>query len=267
MQILSDRIKETSNISVSSNVVAYPVSNLSIDKKSSTWKSNSNSSQTISITWDSPIDLNCVSLVHHNFHSNSVVKIKYYDLASNVNPIYDSGNISVGYCFSPPAGFSTNSGNSFPYCGGNHFVHQSDTFNVEKIEIIIDGDTPDGFYEIARVIAGNVITFDYGAESASISLTDESESIRTESGDVIVNNLPVYKNVNLSFGTLTVNDRNNLINIFRKIGSKYPALFFSNGFRDDSIDKSLMIYGRIDSTSIDLMQRYYSATSLKIDEY
>lgn len=267
MQIVNDRVRDTANISVTSNVIAYPASNLSIDRKSSTWKSTSNASQTITVTWTNALDVNAVSLAHHNFDENTIVRVKYFDTAANTSPIYDSGNLLVGYSFEPPSGFSTNSGNSFPYGGGNYFVHQTNTFSAQKIEITVSGDTPDGYYEIARVVAGNVIRTEFDAESASVGIVDESEGVRTEGGDVLVNQAIVYRQMNLAFSALSIDDRNNLINLLRKVGSKYPVLVMERGYRENSIDKSLMLYGRLDALSLDLMQRYRSATSLKIEEY
>ncbi len=267
MQILNDRVRETANISVTSNVIAYPASNLRIDRKSSTWKSTSNASQTITITWATAIDVNAVALVHHNFDENTTVRVKYFDNASNTSPLYDSGNLSVGYCFEPPSGFSTNSGNSFAYGGGNYYVQQSQTYTAQKIEIQVTNNTPDNVYEIAKVVVGKIVSLDYGAESASIEFIDESETSRTEAGDTITNQLPCHKSMTLSFGALSVNDRNNLINIFRKVGTRIPILAMSRGYRNEGIDKSLMIYGRLTDSSLDLMQRYYSSTSIKVEEY
>lgn len=267
MQILNDRVRDTSNISVTSNVIAYPASNLSIDRKSSTWKSTGNASQSITITWANALDINAVSLVHHNFDENTVVRVKYFDTAANTSPIYDSGNLSVGYCFEPPAGFSTNSGNSFAYGGGNYFAHQTNTFTAQKIEIQLANNTPDGYYEIARLLAGNVISLEYDADAVNVDLIDESESTRTEGGDVLVNNSIVYKKLSYNLSYMPINDRKNVLNIFKKIGSKYPVLVMSNGYRDATIDKSIMIYGRLESNSVDLMSKYISSTQLRITEY
>ncbi len=267
MQILNDQARLTSNIITTSNVIAYPASNLNLDRKSATWKSTSNALQTITITWANGIDINAVALVHHNFDENTTVRVKYFDTASNVTASYDSGNLSVGYCFEPPLGSSTNSGNSFAYGGGNYFVHQTNTFTAQKIEITVTNNTPDNVYEIARIVAGNVISIEYGADSVSAELIDESESMRTEGGDVLVNSAIVYKRLAYNLGYLSASNRADVLNLFRKIGTKYPVLWMSNGYREDTIDKSLMIYGRLDSSSLDLLSKYISSTQLKITEY
>lgn len=267
MQILNDRVRETANISTTSNIISYPAINLSIDRKSSTWKSTSNASQTITITWTDALEVNAVGLIHHNFDENTIFRVKYFGTASNVTASYDSGNIAIEYCFEPPMGFSTNSGKSFAYGGGNYFVHQTNTFSAQKIEITVHGGTPDGCYEIARIVAGNVISLEYGADSVSAELIDESERTRTESGDVLVNNAIIYKKLAYNLGYLSASNRADVLNIFRKIGTKYPVLWMSNGYRKDTIDKSLMIYGRLDSSSLDLLSKYISSTQLKITEY
>lgn len=267
MQILNDCVRDTSNIIASTSAAGFLASNLNIDKKSSTWKSTSNATQTISITWGSAVDVNAVSLIHHNFDENTIARVKYFDNASNPIPIYDSGNISTGVCFDPPSGFLTNSGNSFTYGGGNYLVNQSATYAVRKIEIQLMNDTPDHVYEIARIVAGNATSLNYGAESAAIEFIDDNESVRTEAGDTITNAASCHKKMSLSFGTLSISDRRNLINIFRKVGTRVPVLVMSRGYKNDGIDKSLMVYGRLSESSLDLIQRYYSSTAIKVDEY
>ena len=269
MLILSnDQIKFSSNISVTSNVAGYPVTNIQVDKKSSTWRSVNANSQTFVVTWPSSAVVNFAGIAHHNFESNTIVRLKYYQTASNVAPIYDSGDVSVGTVFDPPNGFATNSGNSFAYGGGNYWAKQTPEHSVEKLEIDFSNGTPDGFYEVARIVCGDAKTLKYDPDiGLNTNFIDQSESVRTEAGDSIVNILPSHKEMNFNFGYLEKDDRQTLINLFRRVGSKYPAFISVNGYRDDSIDKSLMIYGRLNDNDLSLNQKYSSSTSIKVNEY
>jgi hypothetical protein len=263
-----DQVKNTSNISVTSNVVGYPVENVQLDKKSSTWKSDSSNTQTLSITWQNNIDCNFIALAHHNFDSNTVVRLKYYSSAANVTPAYDSGNVSIGMCFDPPNGFATNSGNSFVYGGGNYFCRQTPQHSIQKLELSILNNTPDGVYEVARLLCGDAKSLKYHPDiGVATNYNDESETTRTESGDTLVNILPSHKALNFNYGYLEKDDRQTLINLFRRVGSTYPVFISMNGYREDAIDKSLMIYGRLNDNDLSLNQKYSSSTSIKVSEY
>jgi hypothetical protein len=164
MLILSrDYFKDTANLTVTSNVVGYPLSNAQIDKKSSTWKSTGNTEQIITITWNNPIDNNFIGFCHHNFDENTIVRIRYYQTAANVNPIYDSGNVSIGYCYDPPNGF-TNNAQSYAYGGGNYWTKQTPEHSVQKIIINLSNNTPDNFYELSRIVLGKSISPRYDAD-------------------------------------------------------------------------------------------------------
>lgn len=268
MLVLSkDRFKDTSNISVTSNVAGYPLSHAQIDKKSNTWKSTSNAEQVITITWANPIESNFVGICHHNFDQNTITRVRYYQTAANTNPIYDSGNASVGYCFDPPNGFTNNS-QSFAYGGGNYWTKQTPEKSIKKIVINLSNSTPDQFYELSRIVIGKTISPKFDADvGVNLEIIDESKNVRTEAGDTVTDIRPVYKELNFNLGYIVEEDRNNILNIMRQVGCRNPVFVSLEGGKSNSIDKSHMIYGRFDALALDLNSLYKSATSVKVIEY
>ncbi len=268
MLILSkEQLRNTSNILSTSNVAGYPPSNLNIDKKSSSWRSTSKAYQTITVTWTSNINCNFVALCHNNFDSNTIVRIKYFTNPGDTSNVYDSQNIFVGNVFEPPIGFNTNSSNSFTFGGGNYFSNESPTHAIKKLTIDISNSTPDNFYEIARICTGEAVrTFD-PESGVELSIIDDTEILRTESGDSIVDIRPVHKELSLNLGYVSATDRKTLINCFRQASSKYPVYVSLAANQNDSIDKSIQLFGHIDELSLSLNELYVSSSSLKIIEY
>ncbi len=261
----ADKIKTTSNISVTSNVVGYPVTNIQSDRKSYTWRSTDNATQTLSITWSTPIEVDTVAILNHNLTTNSNIQIKYYDTASNVTPSYDTGTSKIGNVLSAPYSYSNNA-TSWAYGGGNNYLKRTKPYTIQKLVIAFQSYDVDSF-DVSRIVCGKSVNFTVDPESVNLIFNDQTKNIRTEAGDMITDIRPSFKELEFDMQVLDANERKNLVNIIRANGSRVPVLIDLAGNKDSDLDQTLNLYGYFDELSINLGTMYRSSTSIKINEY
>jgi hypothetical protein len=119
--------------------------------------------------------------------------------------------------------------------------------NIKRCVIsLVDTDNLSGHIDCSRVIVGPY----YEAErnpsyGGSIGTTDMTKTLRTDSGDSVVNRGAMYQTMSLSMADMSEEGRAALAKILRSAGS-YKNLFFSLLPENEnaSAEQDFMIYGK-----------------------
>lgn len=236
-----------------STAAGYPLTNLLSDIKSKTWRSTNNGAQKIRIVWSQTQRASGIALAFTNLTSINTVRIQTFSNPSSGSASHDSSNIQVGYNYESPEGFNTNNNRSFGFGGGTHFSYFfPEQANIRRIEIDLAGiATPDGFFEISRLIIGDVFTAvvnpTYGLQIDNI---DSSETIRTDAGDSIVNRSYQYRELSFDLAWMERNDKSQMASLFRKCGRHTPVFINVLPGEFGEMRQWGQIYGRFDSGGI-----------------
>lgn len=135
---------------------------------------------------------------------------------------------------------------------------------------IVDPNSADRYIEASKLICGEYWSPTYNTEyGLSVGLQDDSENLRSESGNLITTNGVVYKTLSFNLNYLTTTDRNEMVKLLRNNGKRrgvFISLFPSNS--EDWEQESLyQLYGKL-SSGLDLSHPYYQyfSTSIQLEE-
>ena len=242
---------------------SLPVGNLKTDIKSQVWRS-ATTSGTVTATWATSRNINCVILPFTNFSSAATMRV--LGLNSAEGTVFDTGSqVCCGYALR-----NENPGvNNFGYAGG---VYASLFFTgglVKSIAITVtDTTNPTGYVEASRLVAGTywepTINADYGA---SIGWQDASVHTRNDAGDLLTDIKPRSKTLTLNFSNASTTDREELMGIMRNgIGSPLYISVFP-GDADKNLEQDYQIYGKLSQQSQIAIARYAAySTAVTIEE-
>jgi len=256
---------------VGSTAGGFPLTNLTDDTKSKTWRSTDLLSPKIKVTWASAQTLSAVAMAFTNLIAGSTFQITLYDATTGGTLLLDAGAVSVGYSYDAPIGFSSIGSASFAYGGGaNVAAFFASTSGVRRMEIeFTSAGNPDGYIELSRIIAGAYWEPEKGASyGASVAFVDSTTGQRTSAGGLITDRGTIHREMSFSLGAMNATDRQNLNNLFRSIGKSQP-LFVSLTPGDSNTEGELFgqIYGKLEDgiTTDFAFYRYYSS-QMKIIE-
>jgi len=241
----------------------FPLTNLTNDKKSKTWRSTNLTTPKITVTWSTAQTLSGVALAFTNLIAGSTFRVYLYNATSSGTLLYDSGAVSVSEGYSIPAGFASIGSASYAYGGGAHasvFFNSVSAVRRMDIEFSSAGN-PDGYIEISRIIAG--VSVDPGrdaAQGAIVSFIDNTTSERTSSGDLITDRGTISRAIDFSLLHLNADSRKILNDLFRYSGRSQP-IFVSLSTAATISEGQLFsqIYGKIDqdlALEIPMLNKY-----------
>lgn len=256
---------------VGSTASGFPLTNLTDDTKSKTWRSTDLLSPKLKVTWASAQTLSGVALAFTNLIAGSKFQITLYDATSGGTLLLDTGVVDVDYSYDAPIGFSSIGSASFAYGGGaNVAAFFASTSGVRRMEIEFNSaGNPGGYIELSRIIAGAYWEPEKGASyGASVAFVDSTTGQRTSAGGLITDRGTIHRKMSFSLGAMSATDRASLNNLFRSIGKSQP-LFISLTPGDSNTEGELFgqIYGKLeDGISTEFAFYRYYGSQIKIIE-
>lgn len=247
--IFDNLLDDVSSLTGSNTETDFDIDNVLNDEKTSMYRSTSAATQTITAIWTAAQDISAVALAFTNLVRNAEVTIKLYTNAADPSPVYNTGAKVVEYAYPPPRGFSTIGLVALAYGGGTYTSCLFPTQSIKKMEIEIDDSAnPDGYIEVGKVITGKAFTPNYGAAyGISMPVQDNSQSSRTDAGNLVTTRGTIVKTVRFDVNLLNIESRRELMEMIRHNGRSGP-LFAS--IHETSINpeerQSYMIYGTLD---------------------
>lgn len=274
LRIIYDNVVDEYNalsMVTGAGATGFPLTFVTNDSKSQTWRSTNLSTQRIKVTWASVQTISGVALAYTNLIQGSTFSVTLYSAASGGTTLYSSGAISVGAGYSIPQGFTSIGSASFAYGGGaNVSAFFTSTANVLRMEIeITSPSNPDNYIEIGRIIAGQYVTTERDvSEGATVGFMDSTNSKRTSAGNLITDRGTMNRVVDLPLNAFNASDKSILNNLFRSVGKSQPiyvSLVPTGTINEDQL--ATQMYGKFDQDLVinyPFYQRYN--TSLRIVE-
>lgn len=273
LRIIYDNAINSSDCTLTAGTTAGTLvaSNMTLDKKSKVWRSDSVTTDDITATWAAAKQLTGVALPFCNLTSTSTIRVRAYTNSTDITPVYDTGTVlAVPYISlgtwawgSQPMGV-----NAYSY-GFSAYgrVWFNNTYTVKKIIITLtDTNNPSGYLEVNRIVTGSAWQPTYNTSfGLPVSIVDSSTHERAQSGDLITSIGNRFKKLTFDLNWLTPTDRVRLNQIIRQNGMTKP-LFVSLFPNDPDVEKeqTYQIYGKIPQMS-QLTHPIHSIYSSQID--
>jgi hypothetical protein len=209
-----------------------------------------------------------------NLTSADTVRIRAYTLATDTDPVLDTGYVAACPSDSPGNktwGVQATGVNSFAYGGGNYGrVWLSSTIQVTKIVIDINASTnPAGYVEMGKLVIGDYWSVSVvDVQNTSLSIVDTSTHTRTDGGDLYTYVGTRHRKQVLNMPSIEAASRKPLWDIVWNNGMTVPLFVstFSNN-TDGSLDTANMLYGKLVTSPV-MSTPYFSylAATLEIEE-
>lgn len=262
LRIIHDNAADRAVLTASSQAGALGAANLQHDRKSAVLRA-SGTMQTIIATWPEQEVIACVALIHTNLTSTARMRVRGYARAADPAPVLDTGwamscpEAPLGtYPFGElPLGWNAykwGGVNTWGRGGGSDLVSWFDPILVRRLIIDVGGiDTPEGYIEMSRLVAGNYWAPEANASyGASLQMLDSSEAYRTSAGAAKAAIGTASNKLSINLEHLTPPDRARLMRIVRECGPVQPLLFSLFPENADSVlEQDHMIYGRVANLS------------------
>lgn len=242
----------TTTITASSTAANTSLSNLKLDTKSKVWRSTTGTKASLIVDFGTARAVSGIVLAFTNLSSSTAtIKVSGYNTPNipgftgsalnTATSAFSTGdviccpwnNLSLPSWGTNPAGSS-----NYSYGGGTYarvwLSSIQATINVRYLGIeITDTANTAGYIEVSRLIVGPywspLYNTGYGIESG---ITDLSEHLRTESGDLITRRGPRIRNLNFDLQWLADSDRKEMTKIFLGNGMSRPI--FASIFPDST---------------------------------
>lgn len=249
LRVLYNNVATTSTISSSSSAINLPPTNLLKESKGVVWRSIGTTA-TIDLVWVSAQVISCVLIPFNNLTSTATIRVRLYTgIGGITGPVYDTTNIPAITSYFETWSDTPTGVNTYGFGkGGYTALWLPYTTSVTKISIsIIDTNNPDGYLEASTILTGDywspVRNTSFGIE---LGVSDLSDNIRTQSGNLITNSSPSYRTLKFTLDYMPAEDRNKLLQILRINGKRNP-LFISLFPEDIDKEKESMyqIYGKL----------------------
>jgi hypothetical protein len=271
LRIIHDNAADRAMLSASSQAGALGPVNLQRDSKSSVLRATG-TAQTITATWPTQEAIACVALIFTNMTSSARMRVRGYAQPGDTNPVLDTGSIfpcraAVHGSFPwgvLPLGwnaYKAGGANTWGRGGGADGVAWFAPVRVRKLVIDLSApQSPEGYLEISRLVAGNYWSPEYNADyGAQLLVQDTSEDYRTAAGDLKTAKGATSDKLSINLSHLTPMDRARLMRILRENG-KGKAMLFSL-FPEDAdplLEQDHMLYGK--TSNIDAVATPYFET-------
>jgi len=271
LRIIHNNAADRAILNASSQAGALGPANLQRDSKSAVLRATS-IGQTITATWPTQESIACVALIFTNMTSSALMRVRGYAQPGDTNPVLDTGNIfpcraAVHGTFPwgvLPLGwnaYKAGGANTWGRGGGADGVAWFAPVRVRKLVIDVwSPQSPEGYLEISRLVAGNYWSPEYNADyGAQLLLQDSSEDYRTAAGDLKTARGATSDKLSINLAHLTPMDRARLMRILRENG-KGKAMLFSLFPEDPDplLEQDHMLYGK--ASNIDAVATPYFET-------
>lgn len=254
LRVIYQNLADTATISASSTISsAYGVTNLQTDTKS-TWHRSSATTVTYTLTWASDQTISAVVLPCTNLTKTATILVRFFNVS---NSQLNTGATAISACQdSPIQAWSAPTGNQF-YLGAvskTSWWLTTPYTTVRKLEIVLqDTSNSASYIDCARIICGTYWQPKYTAnkDGLSITSTDTTENLRTDSGSLVADQGFVYDDLQFSLGILEDTDRDELVKILQFSGtSKYLLFSVFPGNNNSRTEQLYTVYGKRTNNAI-----------------
>ncbi|MBB5609807.1 MULTISPECIES: hypothetical protein [unclassified Janthinobacterium] len=271
LRILYDNAADRAALTASSQAGTLGPAKLQHDGKSAVLRATG-TAQTITATWPTQESISCVALIFTNMTSSARMRVRGYAQPGDTNPVLDTGNVfpcraavhgSFPWGVLPLGWNAYQAGgvNTWGRGGGADGVAWFAPVRVRKLVIDVwSPQSPEGYLEISRLVAGNYWSPEYNADyGAQLLLQDSSEDYRTAAGDLKTARGSTSDKLSINLSHLTPMDRARLMRILRENG-KGKAMLFSlfPENADPLLEQDHMLYGK--ASNIDAVATPYFET-------
>ena len=271
LRIIHDNAVDRAVLTASSQAGALGPANLQQDSKNAVLRAGG-TEQTITATWPTQEAIACVALIFTNMTSSAGMRVRGYAQPGDPVPVLDTGNVfpcPAAVHGSFPWGVLPLGWNAYKWGGVNTWARGGGADGVAWFppvrvrQLVIDvwsPQSPDGYLEISRLVAGNYWSPEHNAEyGAQLQLQDGSEDYRTAAGDLKTAMGSTSDKLSINLAHLTPMDRARLMRILRENG-KGKAMLFSlfPENPDPLLEQDHMLYGK--ASNIDAVATPYYDT-------
>ena len=271
LRILHDNAADRAILSASSQAGTLGPANLQRDSKSAVLRATG-VAQTITVTWPTAELVACVALISTNLTSSAKMRVRGFAMPGDGAAVLDTGSIFPcpaathgSYPWATlPLGWNAyrwGGVNSWARGGGADGVAWFAPVRVRQLMIDVHApQSPEGYVEISRLVAGNYWSPEQNAEyGAQLLLQDSTEDYRTAAGE-LKSALGVSSDkLSVTLAHLTPMDRARLMRVLRENG-KGKAMLFSlfPENPDPLLEQDHMLYGKV--SNIDAVATPYFET-------
>lgn len=274
MRIVYDNIADTAtSITASTTSGTLVATNMLTDLKSQVHRSTGTSVK-YTLTWATNQTVGCVVLPCTNLTATATMRVRLYTDTAATVLISDTGvNLAVpGYNLDPKLWPTARNANSFAYGGGVKAVvwFSEQLTNIRAVIVdLADYSNPAGYIDCSRLVVGSYWSPTHNIQNGvQFDITDNSQTSRRDSGDVISDRSFMYDTLTFDFSLLPTEDKNTLVKILRNVGV-YKNIFVSL-LPDDSSDiteHESSIYGTRSNSSITYQLYGYYAHQMQLTSW
>lgn len=252
LRIIYDNVADQATITANTTAGSYVAANLKNDLKGLVHRSTQNS-VAYTLTWASTKDINGVILPYTNLTKEAEITLAFFTLDTDTVPAYtNTTNVKDYDTVTPLLDISVSGSSTYSYGGGRCVSLWSDQWaqalvSCKKLTISIsDPDNTSGYLEVSRIIVGKYWSPIYNTKfGIQVTHSDQSEQNRTEAGNLVTTNKPVFKSMNFELEWLPPNDRKQFVDMVKTIGTRRPV--FVSVFPEDADayrENEYEIYGK-----------------------
>jgi hypothetical protein len=268
LRVIYNNVADIATITASSTAAGFSVNNLKSTQKTQVHRSTGNT-VTYTLVWDTPQKINAIALPATNLISGATIRVQLYAQVSDTEFIADTGALTAckdrANIFESTGAIPTYV--DFGFGGATKTsVWLPQVYTVKKLIIVISNAH---VIDCSRIVCG---TYWESSRQASNGITldfsDPSEVITTRSGNTYVDRKPISDSVTLDLQYIADNDRVELLNIMRKLGSS--GLVFLCVFPDSAnpeLTQAYSIYGRSQNNSIQYQLYSLYNTNLTVNSW
>ena len=271
LRIIYDNAADRAALTASSQAGALGPSNLKLDAKSAVLRAEGYGVAIIA-TWPTEEAIACVALIYTNLTSSARMRVRGYAVPNTSTPILDTGWVFP--CPAAPHGsypwgvlplgwnaYKWGGVNTWARGGGADGVVWFAPVRVRQLVIEVSApQSPEGYLEISRLVAGNYWSPQYNAEyGAQLLPQDSTENYRTGAGELKSTVGTIHDGISINLAHLTPADRARFMRILRENG-KGKAMLFSlfPENPDPLLEQDHMLYGK--ASNIDAVATPYFET-------
>ena len=256
LRIIHDNAADRAVLTATSQAGALGPANLQRDSKSAVLRATS-TTQTITATWPTQEAVACVALIFTNMTSSARMRVRGYATPGG-ELVLDTGSIfpcpaavhgSFPWGVLPLGWNAYKAGgvNTWARGGGADGVVWFPSVRVRQLVIDVSApQSPEGYLEISRLVAGNYWSPKYNAEyGAQLLPQDSTENYRTGAGELKSAVGTMHDGISIDLAHLTPMDRARFLRILHESGMERSMLFslFPEN-PDPLLEQSHMLYGR-----------------------
>ena len=271
LRILHDNAADRAVLTATSQAGTLSPANLQRDSKSAVLRATS-TFQTVTATWPTEEAIACVALIFTNMTSGARMRVRGYSQPGDIAPVTDTGWTMPcpeapleSYPFGElPLGWNAyqwGGVNSWARGGGADAVAWFPPVFVRQMVIEVNcPDTPEGYIEMSRLVAGNYWSPEYNAEyGASLLPQDSTENYRTGAGELKSAVGTMHDGISINLAYLTPTDRARFMRILRENGKERAMLFsLYPENADPLLEQDHMLYGK--ASNLDAVATPYYET-------